>query len=91
MLDRTLGPRMGHLPQLSSFLMDAPCSRANASASTAISSAAVLTVTPGSNPDLSLAGTNVRFVEGATTLGVITRDDDNGTALESYAVYLADD
>ncbi len=29
------------------------------------------TITPGANPDLSLNGTNVRFVEGATTLATV--------------------
>jgi hypothetical protein len=39
---RTLGPRMGHLPQLSGLLTVAPGSWANASAGTVLWSAAVL-------------------------------------------------
>ena len=34
-------------------------------------------------------GTRVPAVDGATPLGIVTRDDDDGTPLQNFAVYLA--
>jgi hypothetical protein len=34
-------------------------------------------------------GDRVPAIDGATPLGIVTRDDDDGTPLQNFAVYLA--
>ena len=36
-------------------------------------------------------GTRIPRIDGATPLGIVTRDDDAGTSLQPFAVYLSHD